>query len=183
MPHSRTRVAGWMLGCVLSRRDVEATIGDLEEEYLLRSRSTGDPAVFRWYWSQIARTIPLLVWTSVRRGGWAMLAVALGACIVQAAVELASKFALSSLSAADTRLPAFLTLIIGLPSLVFVSYLAARIRPGAATAMAGLILIAVAIQIVVKPGGDLPYWNQMAALLVGPSAAFAGGILSLRTRT
>jgi hypothetical protein len=67
--------------------------------------------------------------------------------------------------------------------LVLVSYLAARIRPGAATAMAGLIVIAAVIQLVAKTGADMPIWNQIVALVVGPSAALAGGVLSLRTGT
>jgi hypothetical protein len=171
-----------ILVCVLPRRDVEVTLGDLEEERLLRSESTGSADIARWYWSQIAPSVPPLLWISVRRGGLTAVGVAIGACIVQAAVELTCKAAISSLFAPDAHLPGFLTLIVGLPSLIFVSYLAARIRDGAAIAMAGLIVIAVLVQLMMKTGGDLLFWNQIVALVVGPSAAFTGGVISLRTR-
>jgi hypothetical protein len=180
---SRTRWAGWILGCVQPWRGADITLGDLEEEYRLRRQSMHSSRVSRWYWSQVARSIPVLLWASIRRGGWAAFAVAVGACIVQAAAELAMKAALSSLLVSNPRLPAFLTLLAVLPMLVLVSYLAARIRPGAATAMAGLIVIAVVIQLLAKTGADMPIWNQIVALVVGPSAALAGGVLSLRTGT
>jgi len=183
-PGLRPRWAGRLLACVLAPRDVEATIGDLEEEYALRSQATSLASAAQWYWSQVARSIPVFAWASVRRGGWgSTLAVALGACVVQAAVELATKVAMSAAVTPDTRLPAILTLVVTLPTLVFLSYLAARIRPGGATMLAALILIAVFLQLALKTNAGLPVWNQIAALVVGPSAAFAGGVLLLKART
>jgi hypothetical protein len=181
---SRPRWAGRLFACVLPPRDVEVAVGDLEEEYAVRSEATSMASAAHWYWGQVGRSIPILAWASVRQGGWATtLAVAVGACIVQAAVELTTKFAISAVVVPDTGLPAILTLFVTLPTLVFLSYLAARIRPGGATMLTALILIAVVLQLVLKTNAGLPVSNQIAALVVGPSAAFTGGILSLRART
>jgi hypothetical protein len=120
------------------------------------------------------------MWALVRRGGClATVGVALGACTVQASIEVASKAAISSV-APDIRLAAILTLMVALPTLVLVSYLAARIRPGASIVMTALVLIAVVVQLVVKEGQTIPFWNAIAALFIGPSATFAGGVLFLR---
>jgi hypothetical protein len=178
----RSRWSRWILGCVLTVRDVDAVMGDLTEEYALRSRSTAATHASRWYWGQICRSIPPLLWASIRRGGWlSTLAVAAGACTVQAIVELTTKSAISSLVASHAGLGPS-TLIVTLPTLVLVSYFAARIRPGAAVAMAALIVIAVVAQLVMR-GDQLPLWSQIAALLIGPAAAFSGGVLSLRRIT
>jgi len=179
----RPRWAGRLLAGVLPPSDVEAAIGDLEEEYALRSQATSLASATQWYWGQVARSVPVFAWASVRRGGWgSTLAVALGACVVQAAVELATKVAMSAVVTPDTRLPAILTLAVTLPTLVLLSYVAARIRPGGATMLTAVILVAVVLQLAVKTNAGLPVWNQIAALVVAPSAAFAGGILSLRAR-
>jgi len=169
-----------ILACVLSPRDLEVVIGDLAEERALRSTSMSPSHLARWYWGQIARSIPTLLWASIRRGGWiATFVTAVAACVVQAGVELGAKSAVSSLGAVDTPVVGIVSWVIGLPSLIFVSYLAARIRPGAATVLTAMIVIAVFIQLMVK-GETLPLWKQIAAVVVGPLAAFAGGVISLR---
>jgi hypothetical protein len=178
---SRSRVANWVLACALPPQELEIILGDLEEEYALRSRST--PGAFRWYWAQIVRSVPVLLWTTVRRGGWLpTLGVALGACAVQAMIELTAKFAIVGLFPPDARWPAVLTLVVTLPSLMLLSFLATRIRPGAATMLTALIVLAVVIQLTVKNGLGLTFWTRFASLFVGPSIAFTGGVLSLKTR-
>jgi hypothetical protein len=178
---SRSRVASWVLACAVPPQDREVIIGDLEEEYALRSRST--PGACRWFWAQIVRSIPVLLWTPVRHGGWLpTLGVALAGCAVQAMIELTTKFAIVRLFPLDARWPAVLTLVITLPSLALLSYLATRIRPGAATMLTALIILAVVIQLTVKNGPGMTSWTRFAALFVGPSTAFTGGVLSLKTR-
>jgi hypothetical protein len=179
---ARSRWSRWILGCVLPARDVDVVMGDLIEEHAVRSRSTAAARASQWYWGQICRSIPPLLWASVQQGGWlSTLGVALGACIVQAIVELTSKLAISSLFAPDAGLGP-LTLMVTLPTLVLVSYFAARIRPGAAIVMAALVVVAVVVQLAVK-GDQLPIGGQIAALFIGPMAAFSGGVLSLKRTT
>jgi hypothetical protein len=64
--------------------------------------------------------------------------------------------------------------------LVFVSYLATRIRPGAAIAFTGLIVLAITVQLMVRTGISMSLWNQIAAILIASSAAFAGGVIAVR---
>jgi hypothetical protein len=166
---------------VLSPQDLEVMIGDLEEERRLRSVSMPPQQVAGWYWSQVLRSVPPLLWASIRRGGvLTTVATAVAAVIVQANVELATKSAMSSLIAYDAPMPALLSLFVTVPTLVFVSYVATQIRPGAAVALTALIVLAVTVELIVKTGYDMSIWNQVAALLVGPSAAFAGGVLAVR---
>lgn len=181
MSLSRSGLAGWLLGCVLPRRELEIIIGDLEEEYALRCRSTPDAS--RWYWIQVFRSLPPLLWAPVRRGGWLpTLGVALAACVVQALVELTTKLALVDLLPAGARSLDFLTLLVTLPSFTILSYLATRVFPGAATMLAGIVLFAVFLQVAVQDGQGMTIWTQLSALCAGPSMAFTGGVFARRTR-
>jgi hypothetical protein len=105
--------------------------------------------------------------------------MAIAACLVQAIVELGARFAISNLVVADMGVAAMLTWVVGISSLVFVSYLAARTRPGASIMLTALIVIAVAVQLALKIH-QLPLWKLIAAVFAGPTAAFAGGAISLR---
>lgn len=71
---------------------------------------------------------------------------------------------MSSLVGGDTGVVAMLSWSVGFPSLVLVSYLAARMRPGAAIVFTVIIAIAVVVQLIVK-GHDMSMWKQIAALL------------------
>ena len=178
-----TRWVSWILGCVLPPRELEVVIGDLVEECELRSNSTGAPQLSRWFWSQFARSVPSLLWASISRSGWSItVAVAVSACLVQAAIELVNKSAMSAFARDEMQIVAALSWVVGFPSLVLVSYLAARIRPGVAIMLPVIIAIAVVVQMVLRVH-DMPLWKEVAALFVGPMGALAGGALSLRRRT
>jgi hypothetical protein len=171
---SRTRLAGWLLACVLPACDVETTLGDLEEEQAFRGEDSW------WYWSQIVRSIPTSAWASIRRGGLASTCVAaIAACATQATLELGLKAAITTLTPYTAPI-GMASLAVTIPSFVLLSYGASRIRPGAGVLLALLVLIAVAIQLTAKVGGELPVWSRLAGLLLGTSAALTGGALSLR---
>lgn len=172
---SHARVAGWILGCLLPPGDLEVVLGDLEEEYV-SSRRRGRA----WYWSQIGRSFPSLLLLPVRRGGWLLtLAVALGACVLQAGFELLVQFGLVDVLAIEASIIPAVTGMLTLSSLAVVSYLANRMRPGAATLLAVVVLLAIVIQLIVKTEASVAY--RLVPLLVSPPIAFAGGVLSLRT--
>ena len=96
--HSPAPMATWLLERVLPERDREAILGDLIEEYELRARSTTPWMVSRWYWGQVCRSIPRMVWGSVSRGRWLpTLGVAMGAYIAAGALEFAGTVAISKL--------------------------------------------------------------------------------------
>ena len=180
---SRAQVATWLLTCVLPRQDVNAIIGDLEEEYASRSRASSD--AHRWYWMQIMRSMPAFVWLPIRRDGWlSTFGIALATCAMQAGVEVTTGLAVRRLSPPDAVGSVVLALVVTLPSLMFLSYLATRIRPGAATAVPAVAAVAIFVQLLLttSAGRDLPLGVQVASLFVGPSIAFMGGVLSLKTR-
>jgi hypothetical protein len=175
--HQPPRIACWLLGRFVSERDREAVMGDLAEEYALRARSAS-----LWYWGQVYRSIPPMVWCSVRRGHWlSTLSVAMGAYIAAGAVEFAADLAISRWVAPGAPAHAVLGLIAGLATMALGGYIAAWIRPGAATALAGVVMISVAVLMVTKTGA-VPLWYQLAFLIAGPLASLAGGTLFLLRR-
>jgi hypothetical protein len=169
------RWAAWILACVLPIRDVEPIVGDLHEESVQRAHAGAGNASL-WFWGQVIRSIAPLVWTSVRRGGLATTgAVAVGACVLQAAIELASQSVLSAFLV-DTRATPLLTAAIALPALALVSYAAARVRAGAAILVIGVVVCAMVLQLLIKDGISP---TRLIVLVASPLAAFAGGALSL----
>ena len=110
------------------------------------------------------------------------MAVAMGAYIAAGIVEFAGEMAISRLLARGGWIHEVLSLILGLTTIVLGGYFAAWIRPAAATALAGIVMIAVAVLMITKTG-SVPLWYQLAFLIVGPLASLAGGTLFLRRQT
>ena len=179
---SPSRVGNWLIGRVVNERNREAVLGDLAEEYVLRARSTDASTVSLWYWGQVCRSLPPLLWAAFKGGRWLpTLIVAMGAYIVAGLFEFAATAALAKLMAPDGRIFTLLVLTVGLMSMMMSGYLAAWVRPGAATVLAGIVLLVVAI-LMVRFGDSVPWWYQLAFLTMGPLAAFGGGSLCMRQR-
>jgi hypothetical protein len=179
---SRARGATWLLTGLLSGEDAEMIVGDLEEESALRAESR--LASNAWYWVQILRSVPVFAWLPIRRGGAvATFAVALTVCSLQAAIELTTGFAVIELLPADAIWAPALALAVTLPSLVFLTYVGTRFRPGAATAVALVAAAAITGQLLLtaEAGRDMPL-GTVASLVIAPSMAFVGGFLSSSTR-
>jgi hypothetical protein len=176
----RAHIATALLTFLLPREDVETIVGDLEEEDVAR-RSTSGSA--RWYWAQLVRSVPALLWLPIHRGGWrSTVGVALAACAIQAAIEVTTGFAVRELAPSGGHWPAFVALVITLTSLALVSYMAAKVREGAATAVAGVAVFAIAVQVMLaaQMHRGLPI-GLLAALVVVPGTALIGGALSSKT--
>jgi len=181
--HSPAPMATWLLERVLPERDQAAILGDLIEEYELRARSTTPWMVSRWYWGQVCRSIPRMVWGSVSRGRWLpTLGVAMGAYIAAGALEFAATVAISKLLTPDALVYTVISLVVGLTTMVIGGYFATWIRPGAGTVMAGIVMIVVAV-LMMTMSGSAPLWYGLAFLVVGPLAALAGGTLCRGRRT
>jgi hypothetical protein len=175
---SRARTASWLLACVLPAQDVEHVVGDLEEELALRACEPHGG--HGWYWSQLARSLPGLLWLTIRRGRWtATVAVALAACAVQAGIELGVGFGLYLVSSPGTRWAQALSATITLPALVFVNRQAARVRPGAAIAFATIAasVLVTRTALLAVAGRPVPV-AMLAAIVVVPALALTGGILA-----
>jgi hypothetical protein len=174
-PPIRARAASWLLAFVLPAQDIEFVVGDLEEEYSSRASR-------RWYWGQLARSVPRLMWLPIRHGGLVpTCGVALAAGSVQALIELVIGTALYQLGPTGARWPVALSVPVTLASLLFVSHEAARLRPGAATVLA-VVAEAVGVWRVLfaASAGEPAPLAVLAGLVIVPTMAFAGGVLALR---
>lgn len=181
--HSPSPTATWLLQRVLPERDRDAILGDLIEECELRARSTTPWMVSRWYWGQACRSIPRMVWGSASRGRWLpTLGVAAGAYVAAGALEFAGTVAISKLLAPDAPVFTVISLVVGLATMVIGGYFATWIRPGAATVMAAIVMIVVAV-LMMTTSGDASLWYGLAFLILGPLAALAGGTLCRGKRT
>jgi hypothetical protein len=175
---SRTRIATTILALLLPREDVEAMIGDLEEEQA--SRGPGS----RWYWAQVLRSIPAVLWLPIQRDGWlATCGVALTAGALQIVVELITGLTVQRFAPLEVLWPSVVAGVVTLASLALVSFEASRIRRGAATVLAGVAVCAIALQLALasQAGRDLR-GGALAALIVAPGMALTGGFLTSRTR-
>src|SRR5206468_4017493 len=136
-------IATWLLERVLPATDREAVIGDLIEEYALRARSTPPSIAGRWYWGQVYRSIPQVLRCAIRRGRWlGAVGVAFVAYIAAGLLESAGFAVMSRLLGSDARSPGVLDVFIGLATLALSGYFAALVRPGAAGALAGIVVVA-----------------------------------------
>ncbi len=173
------RLATFLLGRLVPARDREELIGDLVEEHALRARG-GGAAAARWYWGQTVRTTGSLAWAGFRSGGWLKtLGAVLLAYLAVNVVVMAGDFAMSKLPGASEQTFAVLSLAVGLPAAVLGGYVAARLRRGAAGALAVLIA-AMGVVSLLATGAAAPLWYQLALIVVGPAGVLLGGRLRAR---
>lgn len=176
------RVATWLAGCVWPHADRQVVVGDLIEEYALRARSTSPSLARRWYWGQICRSVPFALWSSIRRGSaLSTLAVAAAAYVAAGVLEFAGTVVIARLLDATARPFAVVSAVVGLITFVLAGYVAASIRSGAAHALAGIVLFAVAM-LMLTSSGSAPLWYVLIFLILGPLAALAGGALRVGWR-
>jgi hypothetical protein len=182
MRASRARIATALLTFLLPRQDVEAIVGDLEEENGSISQSSS--ASSWWFWRQVVRSIPPLFWLPIQRGGWrSTFGVAVAACAIQVVIEVTTGVAVHELSPPSAQWPALVALLVTLGSLALVGYASARIRAGAATALASMAGAAILARLVLTAfaGGGVAV-EAVAALIVAPAMVVMGGSLSFRAR-
>jgi hypothetical protein len=181
MIHSR--LADWVLTCATPSEDREAVVGDLAEEYAIRL-SEGSPArALWWYWNQVIRAVPWLLWIPLRRSGvFGALAVAIVACIVQAGVELCAVFVIRNVAVQVNSIGPQVGLSVVLLSLFMVSYAAARVRPGAGTLVAVIAMVAAVSQSIAIGPAALGL-SHVAGAIAAPSAALAGAAFSTARTT
>ena len=174
------RLATWFLSCLLSEADQEAVIGDLIEEYELR-RSQSSRNVSWWYWNQVLRSVLPLLWTAVRRTQWpGILGAAVAAYVLVTIIESAASIAVQQLIVPGAFVQGLISLTVTLSAIVLGGYVAARIRRGAAAALAVLIALTV-VALMTATSESAPLWYQVGFLVFGPLASLAGGALLRRT--
>lgn len=92
------------------------------------------------------------------------------------AINFVGTTAVTRLFGAPAGRYAISTVLVGLPAIAAGGYLAAWIRPGAATVLAALVMIAAVI-FMARPSDAAPLWYQLTFLVLGPLAAQAGAAL------
>jgi hypothetical protein len=182
-PPALPQVAKWLLECLLPEGHRDTIVGDLIEESALRARESTRITTAWWCWGQVARSIPLVLWSDVRRRRWfSTLGVAIAAYVSAGVIEFASTAVISRMFHPNARLATVLSVIVGLATMALGGYVAASIRQGAAPVLAGIILIVVGVLLVAMPN-SAPFWYGLTFLIAGPLAALAGGWLNVTRRS
>jgi hypothetical protein len=164
----------WLLESVTPAAYREAMLGDLVEEYTLRAASTSPRTAARWLWSQTGRSVPPLVWSSVksslRSGNWLIsMSVAMGISIFMGMLKVAADLAISKLIAPQQWTQVVLAPIVFLTTTAIGGCVAARIRRGSMICLALIVMITVAVLMEVKVCTiPVPWWYQCGFLILGP---------------
>lgn len=178
-PPTPSRLAIRLLESLLPEKDRDAIVGDLIEESVLRASASTRATTTFWCWWQVARSIPLLLWSALQRQHWfGTLGVAIAAYVAASVLESLGVALVLKLLHPNPRLAIVLSVIVGLATMVLGGYVAASIRQGAAPALAAIILVVVAVLFVIMPH-SAPLWYGLTFLIAGPVAALAGGRLNL----
>jgi hypothetical protein len=147
-------------------------LGDLIEEYTLRVESTSLSAASRWFWSQTCRSVPSMVWSSLRSGdGLISMSIAMGVYLGMGMLKFAVDLMISKLVAPEQTTYVVLAPIVFLTTAAIGGCVVARIRRGAAIFLALIVLITVAVLIDLKVCSiPVPWWYQLGFLTLGPLA-------------
>ena len=181
MQHRAVQVAMWVFSRLMPRKQREAAMGDLAEEYALRSHGVSSPAAFKWFLRQVCASAPPLLWARLTGAVWiSTLGVALFAYCAVGVVEFIVNWAtagwLATSSAAYNPLGMFITF----PAVVLIGYFASRFRRRAAFVLGAIMLLSVTAMTVWSTE-TMPRWYRIAYFLVGPAAACIGSVMhSLR---
>lgn len=162
----------WLLESFTPAKYREAMLGDLIEEYNLRAKSASPLAASRWFWSQACRSIPSIVWSSLRSGNWLIsMSIAAGVYIVMAMLKLAADSMISKLVAPQQATQVVLAPVVFLSAAAIGGCVAARVRRGAMISFALMVMITVAVSIELKVCTiPVPWWYQFGFLTLGPMA-------------
>ena len=164
--------ACWLLETVVPTPYREAILGDLIEEYTLRTESTSRFTASRWFWSQTCRSVPSMVWSSLRsRDCLISISIAVGVYIVMEILEYAANLTISKWVAPQPTTYVVLAPVVFLTASAIGGCVAARIRRGATKFLALIVMITVAVLIDLKDCTiPVPWWYQFGFLTLGPLA-------------
>ena len=168
-----------ILALLMPPAQAEALLGDLLEERRLRLQAGSEVSVAGWYWRQLASSVPVLLWASVRRGAWLITVVtAVGSFIAAIGIQrvLESLFPRTT----SMSMQGVIVLLSFAAALAACGYVAASIRLGAARLLAFLAFAATCAMLAI--GTRAPLWFDGLLLVLGPVATIAGAALSGRRR-
>lgn len=162
--------ACWLLESVLPDPYREAILGDLIEEYTLRTESTSRLTACLWFWSQACRSVPAMVWSSLRsRDCFISVSIAVGVYIAMQILQYVANLSISKWVAPTPATYVVLAPIVFLTACAIGGCVAARIRTGAAKFLALMVMTTVAVLIHQKVCTiPVPWWYQFGFLTLGP---------------
>jgi hypothetical protein len=147
-------------------------LGDLVEEYAVRIESQSRFAASRWFWSQACRSVPSIVWCSLRSGNCLLsVSIAMGVYIFMGMLKFAADLMISKLVAPGQTMNVVLAPIVFLTTTAIGGCVAARIRRRATIFLALIVMITVAVLMDLKVCSiPVPWWYQFGFLTLGPLA-------------
>jgi len=162
--------ACWFLDSVVPVSYREALLGDLIEEYTLRAESASPLTASRWFWSQACRSVPSVVWSSLRSGDWLIsMSIAMGVYLAMGVLKFAADLTISKLLAPGQATYVVLAPVVFLTTSAIGGCVTSRIRRGATIFLALIVMITVAVLIDLKIcTTPVPWWYQFGFLTLGP---------------
>jgi hypothetical protein len=168
-----------ILAGLMPPAQAEALLGDLLEEGRLRLQAGSQVSIAGWYWRQLASSVPVLLWASLRRGAWFITVItAVASYIAAVGILFVIQYALlpMTMSKSVRMVGVLLTFAAALAAC---GYVAAAIRLGAARLLAFLVFAIHCAMLAISTG---PLWYEGSLLVLGPLATIAGTALSGRSR-
>ncbi len=177
MQRRAVQVAMWVFSRLMPRRQREAAMGDLAEEYALRSHRASSSAAFRWFLRQVCASALPLLWARLTGAVWiSTVGVALFAYFAVGVVEFIVNSATASWSATSTATYNPIGMFMTFPMVVLIGYFAARFRRRAAVVLGAMMVLSVTAMTVWSTE-SMPRWYRIAYFLVGPAATCLGSAL------
>ena len=177
MSPSTLALSQWILARLMPAARAEALIGDLLEERRLRLQAGSHVSVAGWYWRQLASSVPVLLWASMRRGAWLVTVVTAVASFIAAfRIQMVLQSALRPMTTSSVARDVIMLLSFA-AALAACGYVAASIRLGAARLLAFLVFATTCAMLANSTGRD-PLWYEGSLLVLGPVATIAGATLS-----
>ena len=181
MSLSTLALSHWILARLMPAAQAEALIGDLLEERGLRLQAGSHVSVVGWYSRQLASSVSVLLWASMRRGAWLVTVVtAVASYIAAIGIMWVLNFALRPMMTTSSFIDNVIMILSFAAALAAGGCVAASIRRGAARMLAFLVFATLCAQIATTQG--VPLWYKASALVLGPLATIAGAALSARLR-
>ena len=169
-----------ILALLMPPAQAEALVGDLLEECRLRLQAGSHVSVAGWYSRQLASSVSVLLWASMRRGAWLVTVVtAVASFIAAIGIQLLLQSVLSPMTPSKS-VRAVVVILSFAAALAACGFVAASIRLGAARLLAFLVFATTCAMLAISTPASL--WYEGSLLVLGPVATIGGAALSGRLR-
>jgi hypothetical protein len=180
--HRTLHLATWFLARLVPESEREPLVGDLMEEYALRTNATSSSVALRWYLRQVYASAPSLLWARFRSVPWfSTIGVTFLGYIAVGLADFAVKWVIPNWTADGTFAPNPIGQLVMFPLLGGIGYFAARFRRGASILLT-LVMLMVTLWMLWGTNENLPTWFRISYFVLGPAAVLAGGALASRRK-